>query len=192
MNTKLYINLKNREEIGKRVRNYIKIETKKGEDKRMNKIDYMRKQKALKEETTKKYFEKEIKKMEEKRMDKKEFIRMYKNFKGEKESKKNFCYVRLPEEFVKGETMTMLEKINKTAYWMFIEMVFETNITAGLIQNNTGLLRRIITNTERNVGHQLTIDEIVKAINTLIGFSLIKKTIIGIKILNYSRFYYSA
>ena len=159
MNTKLYRNLKNREEIGKRVRNYIKIETKKGEDKRMNK---------------------------------KEFIRMYKDFKGEKESKKNFCYVRLPQEFVKGETMTMLEKINKTAYWMFIEMVFETSRTLGLIQNNTGLLRRIITNTERNVGHKLTIDEIVKAINTLIGFRLIKKTIIGIRILNYCKFYYSA
>ena len=159
MNIKLYRNLKNREEIGKRVRNYIEFETKKGEDKRMNK---------------------------------KEFIRMYKDFRGEKESKKNFYYVRLPEKFIKGETMIMLEKINKTAYWMFIEMVFETNRTLGLIQNNTGLLRRIITNTERNVGHQLTIDEIVKAINTLIGFRLIKKTIIGIKILNYCRFYYSA
>lgn len=159
MNTKLYINFKNREEIGKRVRNYIEFETKKGEDKRMNK---------------------------------KEFIRMYKDFKVEKESKKNFCYVRLPQEFVKGETMTMLEKINKTAYWMFIEMVFETSRTLGIIQNNTGLLRRIITNTERNVGHKLTIDEVVKALNTLIGFRLIKKTIIGMRILNYSRFYYSA
>ena len=159
MNIKLYRNLKNREEIGKRVRNYIEFETKKGEDKRMNK---------------------------------KEFIRMYKDFKVEKESKKNFYYVRLPEEFIKGETMTMLEKINKTAYWMFIEMVFETSRTAGLIQKNSGLLRKIIANTERNVGHKLTIDEIVKAINTLIGFSLIKKTIVGMRILNYSRFYYSA
>ncbi len=159
MNTKLYRNVKNREEKGKRVRNYIKIETKKGENKRMNK---------------------------------KEFIRMYKDFKGEKESKKNFCYVRFPEEFIKGETMTMLERINKIAYWMFVEMVFETNRTAGFIQNNSRLLRRIIANTEKNVGHQLTIDEIIKAINTLIGFNLIKKTIIGMRILNYSRFYYSA
>ena len=93
----------------------------------------------------------------------------------EKESKKNFYYVRLSEEFIKGETMTMLEKINKTAYWMFIEMVFETNRTAGLIKNNSSLLRRVITNTERNIGHKLTIDEIVKALNTLIGFGLIKK-----------------
>ena len=66
--------------------------------------------------------------------------------------------------------MTMLEKINKTAYWMFIEMVFETNRTEGIIQKNSGLLRRIIANTEKNVGHQLTIDEIVKALNILIGF----------------------
>jgi len=192
MNTRLYINLKNRGEIGAGVRNYIKFETKKGEDRRMNKIDYMRNQKALKEETAKKYFENEIKKMEEKRMDKKEFIRMYKDFKGEKESKKSSYFVRFPKEFIKGETMTMLEKINKTAYWMFIEMVFETRRTAGLIQKNSGLLRRVITNTERNVGHQLTIDEIVKALNILIGFNLIKKTIIGMRILNYSRFYYSA
>lgn len=116
-------------------------------------------------------------------MDKKEFIRMYKDFKGEKESKQILYFVKFPEEFINGETMTMLEKINKTAYWMFVEMVFETNRTAGLIQKNSRLLRRIIANTERNVGHQLTIDEIVKAINTLIGFNLIKKTIIGMRIL---------
>lgn len=168
MKERLYIYLKNREEIDKGIRNYIKFENKKGEDKRMNKIEYMRKQKALKEEHAKKYFENEIKKMEEERMDKKEFIKMYKDFKGEKESKKTLYYVRFSEDFMRGETMIMLENINKTAYWMFVEMVFETNITAGLIQKNSRLLRRIIANTERNVGHQLTIDEIVKAINTLI------------------------
>lgn len=188
----LYIYLKNRRETDKRIRNYIKFKTKKGEDKTMNKIEYMRKQKARKEEHGKKYFENEIKKMEEERMDKKEFIRMYKDFKGEKESKKTLYYVRFSGDFMRGETMTMLENINKTAYWMFVEMVFETNRTAGLIQKNSRLLRRIIANTERNVGHQLTIDEIVKALNTLIGFGLIKKSIMGIKILNYSRFYYSA
>lgn len=155
----LYIYLKNRGETDKRIRNYIKIETKKGEDKRMNK---------------------------------KQFIKMYKDFKGEKETKKTLYYVRLFEDFMRGEIMTMLEKINKTAYWMFVEMVFETNRTTGLIKNNSSLLRRVITNTERNVGHQLTIDEIVKALNTLIGFCLIKKTIVGMRILNYSRFYYSA
>lgn len=183
MKKRLYIYLKNREEIDKGIRNYIKFENKKGEDKTMNKIEYMRKQKARKEEHEKKYFENEIKKMEEERMDKKEFIRMYKDFKGEKESKQILYFVKFPEEFINGETMTMLEKINKTAYWMFVEMVFETNRTAGLIQKNSRLLRRIIANTERNVGHQLTIDEIVKAINTLIGFNLIKKTIIGMRIL---------
>ena len=152
----------------------------------------MRKQKALKEEQAKKYFEKEIKKMEEERMDKKEFIRMYKDFKGEKESKKTSCFVRFPKEFIKGETMTMLEKINKTAYWMFIEMVFETNRTAEVIHNKSGLLRKIILNTEEDVGRQLTINEIVKALNTLIIFGLIKKNIIGTRILNCSRFCYSA
>lgn len=125
-------------------------------------------------------------------MNKKQFIKMYKDFKGEKETKKTLYYVRLSEDFMRGETMTMLEKINKTAYWMFVEMVFETNRTTGLIKNNSSLLRRVITNTEKNVGHQLTIDEIVKALNTLIGFCLIKKTIVGKRILNYSRFYYSA
>lgn len=192
MKTRLDINLKNREEIDEGIRNYIEFETKKREDKRMNKVEYMRKQKALKEEHAKKYFENEIKKMEEKRMNKKEFVRMYKDFKGEKESKQTLYYVRFSEDFMRGEIMTMLENINKTAYWMFIEMVFETNRTAGLIQKNSRLLRRIIANTERNVGHQLTIDEIVKALNTLIGFGLIKKSITGIKILNYSKFYYSA
>lgn len=159
MNTKLYINLKNRREIDGGIRNYIEFETKRREEKRMNK---------------------------------KEFIRMYKDFKGKKGNKKISYFVRFPEEFMNGETMIMLEKINKTAYWMFVEMVFETNRTAGLINNNGGLLRRIIANTERNVGHKLTIDEIVKALNTLIGFGLIKKSIMGIKILNYYRFYYSA
>lgn len=192
MKKRLYIYLKNREEIDKGIRNYIKFENKKGEDKRMNKIEYMRKQKALKEEHAKKYFENKIKKMVEERMDKKEFIKMYKDFKGEKESKKTLYYVRFSEDFMRGETMTMLENINKTAYWMFVEMVFETNRTAGFIQKNSRLLRRIIANTERNVGHQLTIDEIVKALNTLIGFGLIKNSIMGIKILNYSKFYYSA
>lgn len=100
---------------------------------------------------------------------------MCKDFKGEKESKKNFYYVRLPEEFIKGEAMAMLDKINKTAYWMFIKMVFGISIILGLIQNNTNLLRRIIINTERNVGQKLTIDEIVKTLNTLIGFCLIKR-----------------
>ena len=71
-------------------------------------------------------------------------------------------------------------------------MVFETNRTAGFIKNNSSLWKRVITNTEKNIGHQLSIDEIVKALNTLIGFNLIKKNIIGIRILNYSRFYYSA
>ena len=192
MKKRLYIYLKNRGETDKRIRNYIEFETKKGEDKTMNKIEYMRKQNALKEEHAKKYFENEIKKMEEERMDKKEFIRMYKDFKGEKESKKNFCYVRFLEEFINGKTMTMLERINKIAYWMFVEMVFETNRTAGFIHNKSGLLRKIIVNTEEDVGRELTINEIVKALNTLIIFGLIKKNIIGTRILNYSRFYYSA
>lgn len=192
MKTRLYINLRNREKRDQGIRNYIKFENKKGEDKRMNKVEYMKKQKGLKEENAKKYFKNENKKMEEKRMNKKEFIRMYKDFKGEKESKQILYFVKFPEEFINGETMTMLEKINKTAYWMFVEMVFKTNRTAGLIQKNSRLLRKIIANTERNVGHQLTIDEIIKALNILIGFGLIKKSIMGIKISNYSRFYYSA
>ena len=57
MKTRLDINLKNREEIDEGIRNYIEFETKKREDKRMNKVEYMRKQKALKEEHAKKYFE---------------------------------------------------------------------------------------------------------------------------------------
>ena len=173
MKKRLYIYLKNREEIDKEIRNYIKFENKKGEDKRMNKVEYMKKQKELKEENAKKYFEKENKKMEGKRMNKKEFVRMYK-------------------DFMEGEIMAMLEKINKVAYWLFFERVFETNRTVGLIKNNSDLMRTIVTNTQRDVGHQLTIDEIVKAINTLMRYGLIKKTINGLKILNYSKFYYSA
>lgn len=192
MKKRLYIYLKNREEIDKGIRNYIKFENKKGEDKRMNKVEYMKKQKELKEENAKKYFEKENKKMEGKRMNKKEFVRMYKDFKGEKECKKTVYYVRLPKEFMEGEIMAMLEKINKVAYWLFFEMVFEANRTVGLIKNNSDLMRTIVTNTQRDVGHQLTIDEIVKAINTLMGYGLIKKTINGLKSLNYSKFYYSA
>lgn len=159
MKKRLYIYLKNRGETDKRIRNYIEFETKKGEDKTMNKIEYMRKQKALKEE---------------------------------KESKEFSYFVRFTEVFLNGETMTMLERINKIAYWLFVEMVFETNRTAGFIHNKSGLLRKIIVNTERNVGYRLTIDEIVKALNTLIIFGLIKKSIMGTRILNYSRFYYSA
>lgn len=192
MKKRLYIYLKNREEIDKGIRNYIKFKTKKGEDKTMNKIEYMRKQKARKEEHEKKYFENEIKKMEEERMDKKEFIKMYKDFKGKKESKKTLYYVKFSEDFMRGEIMAMLEKINKVVYWLFFEMVFETNRTVGFIKNNSDLMRTIVTNTQRDVGHQLTIDEIVKAINTLMGYGLIKKTINGLKILNYSKFYYSA
>lgn len=158
----------------------------------MNKVEYMKKQKGLKEENAKKYFENENKKMEGKRMNKKEFVRMYKEFKVEKECKKTVYYVRLPKDFMEGEIMAMLEKINKVAYWLFFEIVFETNRTVGFIKNNSSLLRRVITNTEKNIGHQLTIDEIVKALNTLIGVGLIKKSIMGIKILNYSKFYYSA
>lgn len=192
MKTGLYIKLKNREEIGEKIRDYIEIETKKREDKRMNKIEFMREKKALNEDKTKNYFENGIKKVEEKTMNKNEFIRMYKDFKGEKDSKKTLYFVRFPEEFMKGEIMTMLEKTNKVAYWLFFEMVFETNRTAGFIKNNSNLMKRIVANTERNIGHQLTIDEIEKAINTLMGFGLIKKNVMGLKILNYSKFRYSA
>ena len=70
-------------------------------------------------------------------------------------------------------------------------MIFETNRTEGFIKNNSNLMKRIVENTQRDVGHQLTIDEIVKAINVLMGFGLIKKNFMGLKILNYSRFRYS-
>lgn len=192
MKTRLYINLKNREKIDQGIRNYIEFKTKKREKKRMNKVEYMRKRKGLKKENAKKYFKNENKKMEEKRMNKKEFVRMYKEFKGEKECKKTVYYVRLPKDFIEGEIMAILEKINKVAYWLFFEMVFETNRTEGFIKNNSDLMKTIVTNTQRDVGRQLTIDEIVKAINTLMGYGLIKKTINGLKILNYSKFYYSA
>ena len=124
-------------------------------------------------------------------MNKKEFIEMYKDFKGGKESKKMIHFVRILDNFMKGEVMTVLEKFYKVAYWLFFEMIFETNRTEGFIKNNSNLMKRIVENTQRDVGHQLTIDEIVKAINVLMGFGLIKKNFMGLKILNYSRFRYS-
>lgn len=66
MKTGLYIKLKNREEIGENIRNYIEIETKKREDKRMNKIEFLKEKKALNEEKTKNILKMKLKKWRKK------------------------------------------------------------------------------------------------------------------------------